>query len=279
LIPAELVRSVLQSVERCGHDAAPLLAALSVEPRVLVSLSALLPWSDLVEILDAFVGSSGPSELSRVARDVATILPTLRALGGLLLPPRSFYRVLFELASHGRCWTFRAEETATSMTVTVEVRRSLPCGAVTLTALADFLAATPRVLNLPDTSVEVRLLHSHGARYVLTLPRGKTLHVRPTEAQLAQVVNELLAEGPRRLGVPSVAHLDERYHLTRAESRVVRRLAAGRSLQEIARELGVGTETVRTHTKRAMAKTDTHRQAELVSLVLRLGGARNVTSD
>jgi hypothetical protein len=28
-----------------------------------------------------------------------------------------------------------------------------------------------------------------------------------------------------------------------------------------------------------MAKIDTHRQAELVSLVLRLGGARNVTSD
>jgi len=76
-----------------------------------------------------------------------------------------------------------------------------------------------------------------------------------------------------------VAHLEERFHLTRAEGRVVRRLVAGRSLHDIAKELGVGTETVRTHTKRAMAKTDTHRQAELVALVLRLGGARLVGGD
>ncbi len=58
---------------------------------------------------------------------------------------------------------------------------------------------------------------------------------------------------------------------TPALGRVVRRLGSGLSISEIARELGVGTETIRTHTKRAMQKTDTHRQAELVALVLRVG--------
>ena len=36
----------------------------------------------------------------------------------------------------------------------------------------------------------------------------------------------------------------------------------------IAEELKVSPETARTHAKRSMQKTDTHRQAELVSLVL-----------
>jgi DNA-binding CsgD family transcriptional regulator len=279
LVPAEVLRTVLQSVERCGHEAAPLLDRLAIEPRSLVSLSAFVPWSELVELVDAFVLERGQAELDRVARDVATTLPSLRALGGLLLPPRSFYRALCEIAAHARWWSCRSEETASTFTLSLEVRRALPSSPALFLALTEFLAATPRLLNLPDATVEVRAAHSHGARYVLGLPRGKTLQVRVPETQLAQVVAELLAEAPRRSGVPSVAHLEERFRLTRAEGRVVRRLVSGRSLHEIAKELGVGAETVRTHTKRAMAKTETHRQAELVALVLRLGGARAAGAD
>jgi DNA-binding CsgD family transcriptional regulator len=62
--------------------------------------------------------------------------------------------------------------------------------------------------------------------------------------------------------------LQQRFGLTRGEARVVRRLAEGRSIKRIAEELRVSPETARTHAKRAMQKTNTHRQAELVSLVL-----------
>jgi DNA-binding CsgD family transcriptional regulator/PAS domain-containing protein len=60
------------------------------------------------------------------------------------------------------------------------------------------------------------------------------------------------------------------YGLTPAEDRVARRLARGESLAEVARHLEVALETVRTHLKRALQKTDTRRQAELVALMARL---------
>ncbi len=58
------------------------------------------------------------------------------------------------------------------------------------------------------------------------------------------------------------------YGLTAAEARLVEALARGRSLDHVADGLGITRETVRTHLRRIYSKTDTHRQAELVSLVL-----------
>jgi DNA-binding CsgD family transcriptional regulator len=59
------------------------------------------------------------------------------------------------------------------------------------------------------------------------------------------------------------------FGLTAAEARVTALLTAGRSLADIARELQVSFETVRTHVARARAKTDTASQVDLVRLVLR----------
>lgn len=271
-VPADVVRTVLQSIERCGYDAAPFLDDLSVEPRELVGPSARVPWEDLAKVVEGFGRSYGQAELNRVARDAATALPRLRQLGTLLLPPKAFYWVLLEVAARSPVWTVRSEEAGSTVAISLEVREDLWSDPLLHEALAEFLAATPRLLNLGDTRVEVRSLHSHAARYVLSIPRGRTLQVRVSDTQLAATVAELTGEGVHhRAGVPTLAHLEQRFGLTRAEGRVVRRLVAGRSLNEIARELSVGAETVRTHAKRSMQKTDTHRQAELVALVLRLG--------
>jgi DNA-binding CsgD family transcriptional regulator len=271
-IPAEAVRTVLQSIERCGYDAAPFLDELSIDARELVVPWARVPWEDLGRVVEGFGRSYGQAELNRVARDAATALPKLRQLGALLLAPKTFYWVLLEVAARSPVWVLRSEEAGLTVNISLEVKKGLRCSSLLLEALAEFLAATPRLLNLEDTRVEVRSLHSHAARYVLSLPRGKTLHVRVSDAQLAATVAELTRDGVHhRVGVPTLAHLEKHFGLTRAEGRVVRRLVAGRSLNDIAKELGVGAETVRTHAKRSMQKTDTHRQAELVALVLRLG--------
>ncbi len=57
------------------------------------------------------------------------------------------------------------------------------------------------------------------------------------------------------------------FDLTRAETRVLELVAAGRSGTEVAAALGVGEATVRTHLVRLFDKTRTHRQAELARLV------------
>lgn len=62
--------------------------------------------------------------------------------------------------------------------------------------------------------------------------------------------------------------LAETYRLAPREVQVATLLAQGRSPAQIASKLGIGLGTVREHLKRALAKTETHRQANLVQLLL-----------
>jgi DNA-binding CsgD family transcriptional regulator len=59
------------------------------------------------------------------------------------------------------------------------------------------------------------------------------------------------------------------FRLTRAEARLASRLTGGASLESIADTLGISYETARNLLKRIMSKTDTHRQGELVALLVR----------
>jgi DNA-binding CsgD family transcriptional regulator len=63
--------------------------------------------------------------------------------------------------------------------------------------------------------------------------------------------------------------LAETYRLAPREVQVAKLLAQGHRPAQIASELGIGVGTVREHLKRVLAKTDTHRQADLVRLLLR----------
>jgi DNA-binding CsgD family transcriptional regulator len=58
------------------------------------------------------------------------------------------------------------------------------------------------------------------------------------------------------------------YGMARAEAATATGLASGKTPAEIACDTGTSVETVRTHVKRAMSKTETRRQAELIAVVL-----------
>lgn len=62
--------------------------------------------------------------------------------------------------------------------------------------------------------------------------------------------------------------LEERYGLTSAEARLAAELATGSSLKEASEEFGVSTGTVRTQLKQIFTKTNTHRQTDLVRLLV-----------
>ena len=66
-----------------------------------------------------------------------------------------------------------------------------------------------------------------------------------------------------------MAFLKDRFDLTPAEARVVVRLIEGESLRPCAKTLGIKYETVRTCLKSVFLKTRTHRQAELMVVVMR----------
>jgi DNA-binding CsgD family transcriptional regulator len=74
---------------------------------------------------------------------------------------------------------------------------------------------------------------------------------------------------PESTPLPDDRTLREMFGLTPAEARLTRLLAEGTSLAEAAERLGLRRETARTRIKVIFDKTGTHRQAELVSLVMR----------
>lgn len=62
------------------------------------------------------------------------------------------------------------------------------------------------------------------------------------------------------------------YRLTPSEARLAAALASGKTLLEIATEFGIRRSTARLHLERVLHKTGTHRQSELVRLVLQTSG-------
>jgi DNA-binding NarL/FixJ family response regulator len=78
----------------------------------------------------------------------------------------------------------------------------------------------------------------------------------------------LLFYDPERKIFPSEQILLEIYGLTRAEARVATLLTSGCRIEEITGKLQVSENTVKCHLKAIFAKTGTHRQSEVVSLLL-----------
>jgi DNA-binding NarL/FixJ family response regulator len=79
-------------------------------------------------------------------------------------------------------------------------------------------------------------------------------------ALLGRVLTDLLAPPPDPLAV-----------LTSREREVLRRMVAGLNRADIANELRVSVNTVRSHTQNLMAKLDAHSVLEAVSIALRNG--------
>lgn len=69
---------------------------------------------------------------------------------------------------------------------------------------------------------------------------------------------------------PPASLLTQVFGLTQAEARLAALIATGVSPEGAAERLGIAAETARNHLKAVFAKTDTHRQSELVALLSRL---------
>ncbi|GEP06129.1 DNA-binding protein [Methylobacterium oxalidis] len=104
------------------------------------------------------------------------------------------------------------------------------------------------------------------------------LHILPVRRAAADLFNAASAIAiftPVALSAPpDLSVLCGLFDLTGAEARVAREIAACRTIEEIAAQTGVSINTVRTQLKSVLAKTGTHRQAELVGL-LAGAGSRN----
>lgn len=141
------------------------------------------------------------------------------------------------------------------------------------------LSVRPAVLQQQLSQVVVQLTKGQGQAVrlrFLNQPIGSKTVISVTPFQQQPLLDSLdqsalvlirLRELKQRSINPD--HLQQLFGLTIAESNVVARLTEGHCIEEIAAAQQVKPNTVAAHIKKAMSKTDTHRQAELVALVCR----------
>jgi DNA-binding CsgD family transcriptional regulator len=92
----------------------------------------------------------------------------------------------------------------------------------------------------------------------------------PIPSLSGQVAAVLVLADPHAEPKTPAQALTELFGLTSAEARIALKLSNGAKLREISEELGISYETTRNHLKSIFAKTDTHRQAEMVALCNRI---------
>ncbi|MFI6867333.1 helix-turn-helix transcriptional regulator [Nocardia sp. NPDC050406] len=97
--------------------------------------------------------------------------------------------------------------------------------------------------------------------------RPLTVHIAPLDGS-AHCRAVLLTVDPDDDQGPSPAALQELYGLTETESLVARGVLRGDGLPAVAAQLRVSVSTARTHLQHIFVKTGTHRQAELVRVLL-----------
>jgi DNA-binding CsgD family transcriptional regulator len=90
----------------------------------------------------------------------------------------------------------------------------------------------------------------------------------PPGTNLREAAAILFITDPDGSQISTTEVLQGLYELTPAEAELLRLLAEGRSLEEVARQRGITMNTARGQLKQVFAKTDTRRQGELVRLVL-----------
>ncbi|GFG52910.1 hypothetical protein CQY20_27780 [Mycolicibacterium agri] len=119
----------------------------------------------------------------------------------------------------------------------------------------------------PDTATGdcVSIPRSFGQRpYVVrVVPTSAEAHGMAAPSALIVIVD------PEHEPVPDSAALRRLYGLTKTEAEVALRVLDGTGVAPIAEQLSISVSTVRTHLKHVFHKTGTHRQAELVRLLLR----------
>ncbi|MBL8909817.1 MAG: helix-turn-helix transcriptional regulator [Archangium sp.] len=263
-LPTGLARSLVLTMEVMGAD------ARSVLQRLGRGAKAKSGWEEVCTALETYFSVEGVAATQRLIQTLATRSSVVLQAAELLGDVHQTYAALLEAASAQDVVVVEVRNTPQGLTVSLELRRGHRASMVFFQACVWLLTSLPRVRGLPDSRVLVERVSERGLHCVVVPPADRAVRLAHQDGPLRQLARQAL----RFDGVTSARasltpqSLQERFGLTRAEARVVRRLAEGRSIKRIAEELKVSPETARTHAKRAMQKTDTHRQAELVSLVL-----------
>ena len=194
--------------------------------------------------------------------------------------PSLLSRILFRVFDALCCGAILLDNRKAPIHLNERARKCLREG---LSAARGPLCATHRTSDVLLQTVLDQMLkygrsHTEWRREAVALTRDDR---RPLIARVVPVEGEaqahldgaalvLLLIDPEDCPQPSFGILKQVFDLTRTEARIAGQLLCGQTMQEVAERNQVSVGTIRSQTKTIFAKTQTHRQAELVGLLTRL---------
>jgi DNA-binding CsgD family transcriptional regulator len=264
------------SVERAGIDPVPHLAGLSLATAT-ARYGDRVSWDECATFLNRCTDGLDAARREALAETFAEEHPLIWT-AAQILSPRNFHRFARTLMRRGYAHIVIDLDDLPDgrLRWVMEIPSSDRACPFFFQWWAVELRNFTRYWRIGRSEVSATLQPRRG-EYVVPFPEVES---RPPDVQwLARTATGVASGFLRSLfpeergGSGLVVLLQRRHGLTRAEARVATRLAEGMTLPEIGAVLDIRPETVRTHLKRIYAKTGASRQAELVRLVLTLGGA------
>lgn len=119
-------------------------------------------------------------------------------------------------------------------------------------------------------SMSIPLPNGHLVTVLVMSVRGKDIGRFADASMPDAAVLMFIVDPANRAGVP-VAWIMDAYGLTQAEARVALAASSASTIPEVAAQLGLSPNTVKTHLRRVFAKTGTGRQVELARLIASIG--------
>lgn len=276
-VPSLLYGYMRESLERGGVDTAAALDGLALA-NVTPRFGLRVGWDELARFLNRAGADLSDDDIELIGEGYVRVNRYLSAMLGAVRRPTVFYRLGWVASQHAfphMRFTIERQRKA-ELHLTVILPPAFEGCRFFFRGTVGELRAIPRLMRLPDAVVEADI-GTHGASYRVHLGAPeRTFGERERYDDRDLLMEDLLGLVPPQRDVvgenPSLVYaLQEQHGLTRAEARVAARLAEGMAVPDIARDLRVTVETVRTHLKRAYGKTGARRQAELVRIVLALG--------
>ena len=121
--------------------------------------------------------------------------------------------------------------------------------------------------SVPGGAIRLSRLGAASTLQVTVIPAPKDNHIVGSDAFVLVFVSD-----PSSPLKPRTTLMQQLYGLTPSEARVANLLMEGFEVRKAAERLKITLETCRFHIKRVLAKTETHRQTELMRLMLSLPG-------
>lgn len=279
-VPAKLFGFMREMSRRSGADVDGAQEGLALRRANVDAPGERVDWDEVALFLERAHGHQTDEEIETVGETYVQTHLWQQLVARVLGTPRLVYEVCYGPLCRLSFphMDIAAESHATGVRIEVRLPESYVASRVFFRGTLGEVRFLTTLLGLPPAYVEADIGPRHAVYDVrldeppMALDRAVGVARRASDRLAEEAIGlmrrAVSAGMDEDEGEVTVLELQRRLGLTHTEARVTARLAAGRSVKEIADALGIRVSTVRSHLKSAFAKSGTRGQTDLIRLVL-----------